>query len=145
VHDDNLRRAREISNRQMEGQTLGALAWLAVERGRAEEAVSLLKDVLRIDRELGVPLQTAIDLTRFARALAYAGGADDDAARLLSSAEALRHEIAGGTPPHVTRNHEEALAVIRTRMREVALAAALEEGRALTIDDAVAVALDAAR
>lgn len=142
VHEDNLRRARELSNRQIEGQTLGALAVLAIAEGRAPEAVPMLEEVLRIDRERNVTLQTALDLTRFARALAHAGGAPDDAARILSSAEAIRDKIGAGTPPpYLITAHEDALAVIRTQLDESALAAAREEGQALTVDEALALAL----
>jgi hypothetical protein len=83
-----------LGNKQIEGQTLGALAYLALDRGRARDAVSMMKDVLRIDRDRSVPLQTSFDLSRFAWILALSGGSSTDAARLLSSAEAIRRRSA---------------------------------------------------
>jgi tetratricopeptide (TPR) repeat protein len=142
VHEDNLGRARALANKGIEGQTLGALAYAALEQGRARDAVSMLKDVLRIDRDRGNSLQTALDLSRFARALALAGGADAEAARLLSSAEALRDEIGAGVPPWLAEVNEEALTAIRTQLDEAAFAEAWEQGQALTADEAVALALD---
>jgi len=142
VHEDNLGRARALANKQLEAQTLSALASLAIEQGRAPDAVSMMKDVLRIDRDSGVALQTALDLVRFARALAFAGGAGANAARLLSRAEALREEIGAGVPPYLAKVNEEALTAIRTQLDEAAFVEAWEQGRALTADDAVALALD---
>ncbi|MCJ7711837.1 MAG: hypothetical protein MUQ32_13520, partial [Chloroflexi bacterium] len=141
MYGDNLSRARALGNRQLEGQTLGALASLALEQGRTRDAVSMMKDVLRIDRDRGVHLQTALDLCRFARALALAGGAGADAARLLSSAEAIRDEIGAGVPRFLGRVNEEALTAIRAQLDDAAFAEAWEEGQALAADDAIALAL----
>jgi predicted ATPase len=142
LNEDNLGRARALPNKLIEGQTLGALASLALEQGRTRDAVSMMKDVLRIDRDRGVHLQTALDLSRFARALALAGGAGADAARLLASAETARDEIGAGAPPWLAKLNEEALTTIRTQLDEGAFAGAWEQGRALTVDEAVALALD---
>ncbi len=60
---------------------------------------------------------------------------------LLSSSEVLFGEL-GGTMPWVAKMKEDALAVIRTQLDEEALAEAWEEGRELTTDEAVALALD---
>ena len=142
MHENNLVRARALANKQLEAQTLGALASLALGEGRARDAVSIMKDVLRIDRDRGEPLQIAFDLSRFARALALAGGAEADAARLLSRAESLREEIGAGAPPYLVRTNEEALAAIRAQLDEGAFAEAWEQGRALTVDEALALALE---
>jgi tetratricopeptide (TPR) repeat protein len=139
----NLDRARALGNRSMEGQSLGALASLASLEGRPRDAVSLLKDVLRIDSDLGMRYQSAIDLSRFARALAYDGGADVDAARLLACAEAMLEEIGTTGPPYLRTIHEEALGAISTRLDQAALAEALAAGRTLTADEAVELALAA--
>jgi predicted ATPase len=141
LQDETLSRARAVGNKQIEGQTLTDLAARALKQGRARDAVSIMKDVLRIDRDRGVPLQTAFDLSRFARALAFAGGAGEDAARLLSSAEALRVEIGAGVPPFFARVNEEALTAIRAQLDDGAFAEAWEEGQALRADEAIALAL----
>jgi tetratricopeptide (TPR) repeat protein len=142
VHEQNLGRARALGNKTIEGQTLGALASLAVDEGRARDAVSMLKEVLRIDRDRGVHLQTTLDLSRFARALAFAGGAAAEAAQLLSCADARREEIGAGTPPpYVGTLNEEAIAAIRKQIDEGSFAEAWEQGRTLTLDEAVALAV----
>jgi len=144
VHEETLARARALANRQMEGQSLSALAYLALEQGRARDAVSMYKDVLRIDRDRGVLLQLAFDLTRFARALARTGKTAD-AARILSSAEALRDEIGAGTPlPWLTTLIEDALAAIHAQLDDATFTEAWEQGHTLSADEAVALALASA-
>ena len=140
--EHNLTRAQALGNAPMEGQTLAGLAGLALGQGRAQDAVTLLKDVLRIDRDLGMRLQTSFDLSRFARALALAGGAGADAARLLASAENIRLEIGAGVAPYLATIHAEALAIIRRQVDEDIFEEAWEEGLTLTDDEAVALALD---
>jgi non-specific serine/threonine protein kinase len=121
---------------------MGALASMALEQGRVQDAISMMKDVLRIDLDRGDRLQTAFDLSRFARALAFAGGAGADAARLLSSAETMRDEIGAGVgPPYLAKLNEEALTAIHTQLDNDAFAEAWEDGKALTVDEAVALAL----
>jgi predicted ATPase/class 3 adenylate cyclase len=143
MNRDNLSRARSLGNKAIEGQTLGALAWFALDQGRFQDAISMYKDVLRIDRDLGMALQTAIDICRFARALALAGMAYADAGRLLACAEAIREEIGAGTPPYVAEIIEQTLGVIRTHVDAPAFDAAWQQGRALTADEGIALAVAA--
>ncbi len=80
------------------------------------------------------------DLSRFASALA-ATGRVERAARLLSSAEALREEI-GSDVRWIGKMNERTLTAIRAQLDEAASAEAWEQGRKLTADEAVALALD---
>jgi hypothetical protein len=64
------------------------------------------------------------------------------AARLLGRADALREETAfGDDEPFETRVRDEAEAGLRARLGEDAYAAAYADGRALTIEDALTLAL----
>jgi hypothetical protein len=103
----------------------------------------MMKDVLRIDRDRGVLLQTSFDLSRFARVLALSGGSSADAARLLSCAEAMRDEIGAGAPPFLARANEEALSAIRAQLDDVAFSEAWDQGGTLTADEAIVLALAA--
>jgi predicted ATPase/class 3 adenylate cyclase len=141
LYEDNLRRARALHNEQVEAVTLGALAMIAVDQGRVHDALPLLKESLPIHRNLGDPLVTTEDLCRVARALAFVGRAAT-AARLLSCSEALREEM-GGIWSWLARMNEETLTTIRSQLDEAALAEAWEQGRALTADEAVSLALHA--
>ena len=63
LHEEVVRRARAIGNVHLEGQALGELAELAIEEGRAEQAVPLLRESTRIFTELADPLQIASNLS----------------------------------------------------------------------------------
>ena len=60
---------------------------------------------------------------------------------LLSRAEVLRDEI-GGVSSWVTEMNEKTLASIRAQLDEAGIARASSRGRALTLDEAVGLALD---
>jgi len=140
LREDSLRLARETGNERIEASSLGALAAYAIDEGRVEDAASMLKESLRIHRELGDLLDTAVDLCRFANVLASEGRAAT-AARLLSSFEALGEEI-GTRRLGLAEMNQETLTNIRAQLEDAAFAEAWEHGRALTVDEAVALALD---
>ena len=139
LDEDNLRRARELRNEQIEATTLDGLARHALDEGRAEDAVPMAAESLRIYHQLGDPHGIAIELRRCACAFARQGRART-AAQILANADAVHKEI-GGTMSWVTKMKEEALATIRAQLDESAFAEAWEQGRALTADEAVALAL----
>ncbi|HEX9599772.1 MAG TPA: adenylate/guanylate cyclase domain-containing protein [Gaiellaceae bacterium] len=143
LHEENLRRARALSNKRIEAITLGALAMHAVQDGRIEEAVSMMNESHRLHRELGDPIQTALDVCRFAALLAAKGTAVT-AAQVLSCSDALCEEIGYGLRSWDPEFVDETLTAIRGQLDdEAAFAEAWEQGRALTADQAVALALDA--
>jgi predicted ATPase/class 3 adenylate cyclase len=141
--EDNLERSRTTGDRYIEALTLGTLANnLALEEGRVEVALSMLADAYYIHRDLGTPaVQTAMNLGRLAHGLAVAGRAVA-AAWVLASAEALYEEVGAGKRPIVAENDEKTLSTIREQLDEAAFAEAWEQGRALSPDEAVALALE---
>jgi predicted ATPase/DNA-binding SARP family transcriptional activator len=139
LYEDDLRRARATHNERIEASTLGALATIALEEGRVGDAASMLKSSLRIHSELGDFLDEAVDLCRFAAVLARDGKAVT-ATRLLSSLEALGDEI-GTRRSYVEELSEETITTIRSRLDEAAFSEAWEQGRTLTIGEAVSLAL----
>jgi hypothetical protein len=114
---------------------------IATEQGRVEDALELGKQNLLAWRDLGSLQGIAQSLCGRASALAVLLGKADAAARLLSCFEAQRERI-GVSEAWVVRMNEETLAAIRARLDEGAFVEAWEQGRALTIDEAVALALD---
>jgi len=142
LHEENLRRARAQSNRRIVALTLDQLASYARDEGRVEDALAMLKESLGILRELDDRLGIAENLGRFARALAVAGR-PEEAAGMLGSSEALYEETGGGVLSWVAKMNEETRAIIRSTLDTAALAEAWEQGQALTLDEAVALALDA--
>jgi predicted ATPase/class 3 adenylate cyclase len=141
LHEENLRRARELGNERIEAITLGALGAHAVEDGRFEEAVALLEESHRLHTSLGEPFQSACDACRFAFLL-LAQGRAETAATVFSSAEVLCEEI--GTDLHGWDPHfiDGIRAEIQARLDDDALARASEQGRKLTADEAITLALD---
>jgi tetratricopeptide (TPR) repeat protein len=141
LHEENLRGARAQSDERIVAISLDQMASYARDEGLLEDALSMLAESLRIRRDLGDHIAIAENLGRFARTLGVAGRAGA-AARLLSSSEALREHIGSTSVPSVAKMNEETLTAIRTQLNEAAFAEAWEEGRALTIDEAIALALD---
>ncbi len=141
LHQENLHRARALNNERMVARSLGSLGAIAGEEGRIQDALPMLAEAYRIDRDLGDRLEIALDLGRFAVALAV-GGRAGTAARLLCNSEALREEIGATLPAWGVQMNERALSAIHAQLDDAAFAEAWEQGRALTVDEAVALALD---
>jgi tetratricopeptide (TPR) repeat protein len=141
LHEEVVLGARATSNARMEATSLGALAEYDLYEGRAREAVSRLKEAFRINREVGEVPEIVVNLCRFARALALAGR-PETALRLLSSSEALREKAGAREYAFATEMNEGTLTMIRARLDEAAMTEAWDQGRGLTADEAVALALD---
>jgi hypothetical protein len=101
-----------------------------------------LREAIRIDHILGNVLDVALDLGRLASVLALAGRGGK-AARLLSSSQALTEKLGAGAFWWAGRRNEQTLATIRSQLDEAATAEAWERGRALTVDEAVSLAIEA--
>jgi predicted ATPase/class 3 adenylate cyclase len=140
LHEDVLLQARAQSDDAVVALQLDQLAAFAREEGRLQDALEMLKESLRISRDLETPGGITESLCHFADLLAAEGRAET-AARLLSRAEVLRKEI-GGAPSWVGEVNEKTLATIHTQLDEAAFAEAWAQGQALTVDEAVALALD---
>ena len=137
---ENLQRALSIGSPTLEAASLQSLAGDARDEGRIDEALSTLASVLRILSDLG-DVQHQLDvLGRFA--LTYAHGRDAElAARLLSSSLALHEALGLKVPLYQERTNEETLTRLYAQLDETTFAAAWEEGRALSLDEAIALAL----
>jgi predicted ATPase/class 3 adenylate cyclase len=144
LHEANLERARATGSRWVEATTLSALGEYAADAGLIDAAASMLDESTRIWRELGDPLQTAVNVSKFAKAAA-AAGEPAAAARLLGCSEAIHAEHGAAPGAWLADMHEAVLSRIRTELDDAALAAAREEGRGLSADQAVAHVLEALR
>jgi predicted ATPase/class 3 adenylate cyclase len=140
LYEDNLRRARATSNRRMEAYARDALAMLAIGEERVPEAFSMLKESLSVYQDLDVHSEIAESLGLFAAAAAEAGRADT-ATRFLASSRAQFEEL-GGVPFWVAKRDEATLKRIHEQLDESAFVAAWDEGARLTLEAAVALALD---
>jgi tetratricopeptide (TPR) repeat protein len=116
---------------------IGTTTWML---GDLERARELLRDGLAAARDIG---QVDLFIAGFAAlGVAYARHDPARAARLLGRADALREETAFRDEEQFERRvRDEAEAGLRARLGEDAYAAAYAEGRALTLEDALALAL----
>jgi non-specific serine/threonine protein kinase len=142
LHEQELRAARALGNLRIVARALAQLAVVAVDQGRVDDAFSMLEEAVRMDRDVGEMVELAVDLSRFARALAATDRART-AAIVLSTSETLRAELGATFLPWAVTMNATTLAAIRSQLDEAAFAEAWEQGRALSVDQAVAMALDA--
>jgi hypothetical protein len=124
----------------MESMSLIALAMLAIDDGSLDVARSMLQASLRIDWEERYFPSIAFNLCRFARLHAIGGNAWT-ATTFLASADALLEEI-GARPSWLAKMNDETRTTINSQLDEPAFAEAWEQGNALTLDEALALALD---
>jgi tetratricopeptide (TPR) repeat protein len=139
IHEANLVRAREVGNVGVEATTLGVLGGILLDEGRANEAFPYIEQAYRMHAEMGESFEVAVDLWRFAKALAGVGRTEE-AAELASLSEELNDEL-GVRTPWVRREGARTVDDLRQRLDPDAFQAAWEQGRRLTPDAAVAMAL----
>jgi tetratricopeptide (TPR) repeat protein len=155
LYEESLAIRRELADRWGVAGALNNLGMIAHQQGDFRAARSLHEESLSIRRELGDRIGAAASLEALAE-LAYegndqGGGGEPPegspvedwrrAARLFAAGDALRE--AGGALLPVTEQEENRRQVSRVRelLGEEAFAAAWEEGRAKSLEEAVAYAL----
>jgi predicted ATPase/class 3 adenylate cyclase len=144
LHEEALGLARADSNERMVARTLYSLAWHAVIEGRTQDSIAMVKEALDTYLRLGEVAEVSMGLRRFAWALAVEDRAVP-AAQLLSQAEALREEIGASLEAWAAEMDEKTLARIHEQLDDASAARAWEQGRKLTVDEAVVLALRSGR
>jgi predicted ATPase/class 3 adenylate cyclase len=139
---DVLDQGRAAGDKHVQVHALESLAHVAAAEGEVKEAASLLEEAWELNRQLGDRFREAVLVCRFARVLAFAGRAET-AAPVLATGELLYEEMGASPMGWLKRANDEALSLIRRQLDEVAVAEASEQGRKLTADEAVALALAA--
>jgi predicted ATPase/class 3 adenylate cyclase/DNA-binding XRE family transcriptional regulator len=117
------------------------LSFLALHDGDPKRASELLVESLTFSRESGNTWLAITGLEGLARA-ATALGRAKRAARLWGAVEALSAGINISFPPDELASHERYLATARAQSDEVTFAGAWEEGRTMTLEVAIAYALE---
>jgi predicted ATPase len=129
--------ARELSNARSEAVALSSLSGVALVEGNTDEAEAGLTRALRLANALGEKRVIFECLLGSAEVVAERGEVAR-AARLLGAADALREEI-GYSPEPV--EHEQRARIAAALTDDAELVTARSEGRAMTLDEAVAYAL----
>ncbi len=141
MSEESLAHYRAIGYQEGIASAAHGLALAALERGDAETARARLAEVLDLHRRLGHRGGLAAALEAYAR-LHTAGDDDQRALSLLGAAEIYRTDIGVPLPPPDAAALERLLADIATRVDPADLDAALVRGRTLSVDVAIALALD---
>lgn len=137
-----LQEARGAGDKHVQVHALESIAIDAAREGGIEEAAGLLEQAYELNRELGDRFREAVIVYRFARVLAFAGRAEA-AARTLATGETLYEQMGASPMAWLKRGNDEALVLIRAQLDDAAFMEAWEQGRALTADEAVKLALTA--
>ncbi len=136
-HQEALELARELRNARSESIALVSLSLVAFLEGDTDDAAACLDGSLRLANALGESAGILECLLGLAE-VAVQRSELSRAARLLGAADALREEIGYDPGPDGRKQHER---VVTALGDDAALVAAQSEGRALTLDEAVAYAL----
>ncbi|HUG47479.1 MAG TPA: hypothetical protein VMP67_03600, partial [Candidatus Limnocylindria bacterium] len=131
---------RAVGNRRMEATGLDVVAGWAIDDGRADEALAMLRQALRMHREMNLPEQMLDGLSRMARAHA-AADRHVISLRLLAAALALYELMGLNVPGHVALRNERIVPTLRRVLDAEAFARISEEGRQLNLEQAVDMAL----
>lgn len=137
---DALAHYAEIDDERFQARSRGYLALVSLATGDLAQARTLFAQSLRAFHVLAEPAGTAEALSGLA-AVAAASGDASRAAALVGAAERLRESISGSELPLERRIMARHLERSRGSVDPDVWAGALERGRLLSLDDAVALAL----
>jgi predicted ATPase/Tfp pilus assembly protein PilF len=140
LYEESLEICRQLGDKRGIAHSLHNLGLLANDQGDYPAARALYEEGLAIRRQLGNKRGTAYSLEGLA-AVAGTQGQPERAARLFGAAEALREAIGAPLPPSDRTEHDRHVATARAALDEAAFAAAWAEGRALPLEQAIALAL----
>ena len=139
--EESLELRRQLGNKWGIGVSLGILGWVAMREGNWERAMARLGESLEVRREIGDQSGSAWCLERLAE-VALAQGQAEKAVRLFGAGAALRASIRSVIDPVDQPEYESKIASLRAELGKERFAAVWDEGRALTLEQAVAYALE---
>jgi tetratricopeptide (TPR) repeat protein len=140
LHQEALARYREMGDAGEVAAQLHNLAYVAVAAGEVGRARALLAESLAVQRERENPGGVAEGLAGFA-AVAAAGGQAERAARLLGAATATWEGRGLAMWPAERAEYERTTARARAQIDEETWARAWDEGRTMTMEQAIEYAL----
>jgi predicted ATPase len=143
LHEESLALTRELGDSYGIAILLNNLGNVAGWQGDHERAIALLREALLRSRDLGARELMAEALEGLAW-VAAAGRQAQRAARFGGAAEALREALGVPLLPEQQADHDQAVQAMRAMLGEGDFAAAWAEGRALPLEAAIGLALEAA-
>jgi predicted ATPase/class 3 adenylate cyclase/tetratricopeptide (TPR) repeat protein len=143
LHDEALALRREMGPNPGIVRSLNNLGLVARCQGDLARATALYREALALLRDLGQQGNVPEGLEGLAE-VAWARGQPERAARLLGAAEALREAIRAPLPPADHAEHERLVATVRAGLDPATFRAAWAAGRAQSVAEAIAAALEEA-
>jgi tetratricopeptide (TPR) repeat protein len=140
LYEESLALQRALGDKQGIGIALTNLGLIAHEQGDYVTARTLYEEGLAILRELGDKRGIAWSLEAFA-VLASVQEPSKRALRLWGAAKALREEVGAPLSPPERPGYDRQVARARAALSKDVFAAAWSEGRAMTLEQAIAYAL----
>lgn len=137
----SLRLTRELGDYSLMAWSLGGLADVARLRGKHNRAIEMFKESLKLYRELGNKLEPPFTLEALGLA-AEALGKSQHAARLWGAAASWREAINEPLPLTFQKDYAPSITQARTQLGEEVYASAWSEGRAMSPEQAIALALE---
>jgi tetratricopeptide (TPR) repeat protein len=138
---ESLELRRQLGNKWGVGVSLGMLGWVAMRERDWDRAIARLGESLEVRQEIGDKGGCAWCLERLA-GVAMMQGQPERAVHLFGSAAALRSSIGSVIDPVDQANYKKNLNSLRAKLGGEEYKAAWDEGRALTLEQAVAYALE---
>jgi tetratricopeptide (TPR) repeat protein len=133
---------QQMRARNLYNASRSEIGHLLRQQGRYQEAAAVYAETMRVWQELGQRPAMAHELECLAFIAAASAHADAErAAALFGAAEALREALGAPMTAYERREYDHAVAQLRAQTDEVTLTAAWARGRALSLDEAVAYAL----
>jgi predicted ATPase/DNA-binding NarL/FixJ family response regulator/tetratricopeptide (TPR) repeat protein len=130
--------ARQVDDNRRVYVNIGNLSSVAREIGDNQQASSLAKESLKLSREANDRYMMAVTLKNIANPVQEA----IRATRFLSATDAALVEMGTTLQPGIVPIYRKAVALARENLSEEEFAKAWEEGSAMSLDEAVAYALD---
>lgn len=138
--EESLALGREIGWTWAIGVSLGTWAWIAMRQRDWDSALVRLRDSIRVRKENGDKGGIAWCLERLAE-VAMENNELARAAQIFGAAAGLRASMASVIDPMDQRDHDHRLAVLREKLSEENYSAAWNEGRGMTMEQAIEFAL----
>ena len=139
--EESLELRRRLGNKWGVGVSLGMLGWVAMRERDWDRAIGRLAESLEVRQEIGDKGGSAWCIERLA-GVAMAQGHAERAVRLFGAAAALRASIGSVIDPADQPNYEKNRNSLRAKLGRERFKVLWEEGFALTLEQAVAYALE---
>jgi tetratricopeptide (TPR) repeat protein len=140
LHEESLALFRHLDHKGGIAVSLRYLGEVACQQGDLAQAVALVEESLLLSRDSGARFWVAAGLETLAW-VAAAHAQQQRVARLAAAAEALRESLGVPLLPEQRAGHDQAVQAMRVALGEEAFAAAWAAGRALSMEEAIELAL----